>query len=55
LATGIAHELNQPLAALRTLSGNAIKFLERQQTETARTNLQTICQLVDKMGELPVR
>ena len=52
LATGIAHELNQPLAALRTLSGNAIKFIERQQTDTARTNLQTICQLVDKMGEI---
>ncbi len=26
LATGIAHELNQPLAALRTLSGNARKL-----------------------------
>ena len=52
LATGMAHELNQPLAALRTLSGNAIKFLERGQPDTARSNLNTICQLVDKMGEL---
>jgi len=52
LATGVAHELNQPLAALRTLSGNAIKFLERQQPDITRSNLHTICQLVDKMGEI---
>jgi C4-dicarboxylate-specific signal transduction histidine kinase len=34
LSTGIAHELNQPLAALRTLSGNGVRFLERGDVET---------------------
>lgn len=52
LSTGIAHELNQPLAALRTLSGNTVKFLERGDQATARTNLVTINELVDKMGSI---
>ena len=52
LSAGIAHELNQPLAALRTLSGNAIRFLERGDEVTARANLERIGQLVDRMGQI---
>ena len=52
LSAGIAHELNQPLAALRTLSGNAIRFLERGDEATARSNLERIAQLVDRMGQI---
>ncbi|QEL65947.1 two-component system, NtrC family, C4-dicarboxylate transport sensor histidine kinase DctB [Oryzomicrobium terrae] len=52
LAAGIAHELNQPLAALRTLSGNAGKFLDRGDLPTVRGNLGRIAQLVDRMGTL---
>ena len=50
LSAGIAHELNQPLAALRTLSGNATRFLDRGDVATARSNLERIAQLVDRMG-----
>lgn len=50
LSAGIAHELNQPLAALRTLSGNAARFLDRGDETTARSNLERIAQLVDRMG-----
>jgi C4-dicarboxylate-specific signal transduction histidine kinase len=50
LSTGIAHELNQPLAALRTLSGNGVRFLERGDVATTRANLERIAQLVDRMG-----
>ncbi len=50
LSTGIAHELNQPLAALRTLSGNGVRFLDRGDVATTRTNLERIAQLVDRMG-----
>ena len=52
LSAGIAHELNQPLAALRTLSGNARKFLARGNQETASSNLERMDQLVDRMGLL---
>jgi C4-dicarboxylate-specific signal transduction histidine kinase len=50
LSAGIAHELNQPLAALRTLSSNATRYLERGDESTARSNLVRIAQLVDRMG-----
>lgn len=52
LSSGMAHELNQPLAALRTLSGNARKFLARGDQETAGSNLERIADLVDRMGRL---
>lgn len=52
LSAGIAHELNQPLAALRTLSGNTAKFLERGDEATARSNLERIAQLVNRMGQI---
>ena len=52
LSTGIAHELNQPLAALRTLSANAERFLERGDIDTTRTNLGRIADLVDRMGRI---
>jgi C4-dicarboxylate-specific signal transduction histidine kinase len=52
LSAGLAHELNQPLAALRTLSDNARKFLERGDQDTATGNLARIAELVDRMGRL---
>ncbi len=52
LSTGIAHELNQPLAALRTLSGNSVRFLERGDLDTTRSNLERIAQLADRMGQI---
>ncbi|WP_354686007.1 ATP-binding protein [Cupriavidus necator] len=52
MSTGIAHELNQPLAALRTISGNTGKFLERGDYGTVRANLDTIIGLVERMGRI---
>lgn len=52
LSTGLAHELNQPLTALRTLSGNTIRFMERGDLDTVRANLKRINDLVDSMGAL---
>jgi C4-dicarboxylate-specific signal transduction histidine kinase len=50
LSAGIVHEINQPLAALSTLSENSVRFLELNDTSTVRHNLQRICDLVRRMG-----
>jgi two-component system sensor histidine kinase AauS len=52
MSTSIAHEINQPLAALRTLSGNTVRFLERGALDVASTNLTTMNQLIDRMGRI---
>ncbi|MDZ5603560.1 cache domain-containing protein [Pseudomonas sp. RP23018S] len=52
MSTSIAHELNQPLAALRTLSGNTVRFLERGAIDVASTNLRTMNELIDRMGRI---
>ncbi|HYP82491.1 sensor histidine kinase [Variovorax sp.] len=52
MSAGITHELNQPLAALRTLSANAVVFHERGQSDQVDLNLRTICQLTDRMGQI---
>lgn len=52
MAAGMTHELNQPLAALRTLSDNAITLLERNREGEARDNLALIAELADRMGNI---
>ncbi len=52
LSAGITHELNQPLAALSTLSDNALRFFDRGDHATVRFNLERIGHLVQRMGEL---
>ena len=52
MATGIAHELNQPLAALHTLSDNAVVFLDQSRPAEARGNLDAILQLVQRMARI---
>ena len=52
MSTSIAHELNQPLAALRTLSANTVRFMQRGKLDVASSNLQTIAELIDRMGKI---
>ncbi|WP_372657418.1 ATP-binding protein [Hydrogenophaga sp.] len=52
IAAGITHELNQPLAALRTLSDNTIVFLARGQKEMVESNLEMIGHLAIYMGKI---
>ncbi|WP_447778098.1 ATP-binding protein [Variovorax boronicumulans] len=52
LATGITHELTQPLGAIRTLSGNAEEFLRRGQMDPLAGNLKIISRLADQMGKI---
>ena len=52
MSAGVVHELNQPLAALRTLSDNAAVLIERGRVDDARGNLQRIGNLTDRLGRL---
>ena len=52
MSAGITHELNQPLAALRTLSDNALLFLERGRQSEAENNLRIIAGLIERMGSI---
>jgi two-component system C4-dicarboxylate transport sensor histidine kinase DctB len=52
MAAGITHELNQPLAALRTLSDNARLLLAKARTDDVRNNLALISQLTDRMAKI---
>ena len=50
LATGITHELTQPLGAIRTLSGNAVAFMARGEHAVVQQNLGIMARLADQMG-----
>lgn len=52
MAAGITHELNQPLAALRTFSDNTRVLLERGQLDAANGNLSAIADLTERMGKI---
>jgi two-component system C4-dicarboxylate transport sensor histidine kinase DctB len=52
MSTGISHELNQPLAALRTLSDNAIVYLNQQRFDESRGNLERISRLIDRIARI---
>ncbi|PXX50949.1 ATP-binding protein [Aquitalea magnusonii] len=52
LSTGIAHEINQPLAALSALSANTVRFLDINDLATARANLERITDIVARLGAL---
>lgn len=52
MAAGMSHELNQPLAALQTLSDNAIALHQRQRGDEVAENLRLIGQLAERMGRI---
>lgn len=52
MSAGIAHELNQPLAALHTLSDNTIAYLERGELGEVRENLVFVVEMVQRMATL---
>ncbi|MCH8620160.1 ATP-binding protein [Undibacterium sp. TS12] len=52
MATGITHELNQPLTAIRAFADNAITFMHRGKAEQALANLQHISHASERMGSI---
>jgi two-component system C4-dicarboxylate transport sensor histidine kinase DctB len=52
MSAGISHELNQPLAAIRSYADNARVLLERQRSDEACWNLQQIAELTARMAAI---
>ena len=52
MSAGINHELNQPLAAMRTYADNARTYLARENLEQAAWNLQQISELTGRMAQI---
>ncbi|WP_157267809.1 sensor histidine kinase [Azohydromonas aeria] len=55
MSAGMVHELNQPLAAMRTLADNACVLLQHGRNADVEGNLQRIAKLVDRLGALTQR
>ncbi|MBA8879332.1 sensor histidine kinase [Phyllobacterium myrsinacearum] len=52
VTAGVAHEINQPVAAIRSYADNAKTFLSRNQTEPAKENLSAIAGLTERIGSI---
>ncbi|CAM5767892.1 C4-dicarboxylate transport sensor protein DctB [Labrys miyagiensis] len=52
VTAGLAHEVNQPVAAIRSFADNAVTFLERSDPDQARKNMATIAGLTDKIADI---
>ncbi|UTW09636.1 sensor histidine kinase [Pseudomonas benzenivorans] len=52
MSASISHELNQPLAAIRSYADNAGVLLDHQRAEDARDNLRLISQLTERMASI---
>ncbi|WP_338881659.1 ATP-binding protein [Achromobacter veterisilvae] len=52
VAAGVAHEINQPVAAIRAYADNAAEFLRRHDDGSAQENLGTIAALTERIGHI---
>ncbi len=52
MSAGINHELNQPLAAIRTYADNAVQFLHQDRPDSALWNLEQISELTERMARI---
>lgn len=55
MSAGINHELNQPLAAIRSYSDNARQLLEKGRQKEAFWNLNQISELTERMAQIGVQ
>lgn len=52
ITAGVAHEIAQPVAAIRTFAENGATFLDRGAPDRARANLSHIVQLTERIGRI---
>lgn len=52
ITAGMAHEINQPVAAIRTFAENGQALIDRARTDAARANLAQIVELTERIGTI---
>jgi two-component system C4-dicarboxylate transport sensor histidine kinase DctB len=52
MSAGMAHEINQPLSAIRGYAENAMTLLDLRRTEVAQENLSEIVGLTERMAKI---
>ncbi|WP_353642899.1 sensor histidine kinase [Mesorhizobium sp. WSM2239] len=52
IAAGVAHEINQPVAAIRTYAENAAQFLQSGRSHDTAENLKSIVAMTDRIGTI---
>lgn len=52
ITAGVAHEINQPVAAIRSFADNALQFLARRDTGRVADNLTRISDLTQRIGTI---
>jgi two-component system C4-dicarboxylate transport sensor histidine kinase DctB len=52
ITASVAHELNQPVAAIQAFAENATKFLTKREPARAKENLVSIVELTSKIGTI---
>ncbi len=52
MSASISHELNNPLAAIRSFAENGQRFIEKQKPERAKENLARIVALTERMAKI---
>lgn len=55
MSAGINHELNQPLAAIRSYTDNGKEFLKKGRHDEALWNLEQIAELTERMAQIGVQ
>lgn len=50
VAAGVAHEINQPIAAIRTYADNTALLLDRGRFDTVRDNMSMIARMTTRVG-----
>ncbi|MFM9976809.1 MAG: ATP-binding protein [Sphingomonadaceae bacterium] len=52
ITAGVAHEINQPVAAIRAYAGNIPAFLKRNNVASVAGNANAIIELTDRIGRI---
>ena len=55
MSAGINHELNQPLAAIRSYSDNGRMFLQKGRLDDTMWNLEQISELTERMAQIGIQ